>query len=370
MSGLCRDCYAAVADGAGRCGTCGSPRVRYHAELHRLQIAHIDCDAFYAAVEKRDDPSLRDKPLIIGGGKRGVVSTACYIARLYGVKSAMPMFKALKACPDAVVLRPNMRKYAEVGRQIRRLMQNLTPLVEPLSLDEAFLDLSGTERLHRMAPAETLARLARRIEDEIGITVSIGLSYCKFLAKLASELDKPRGFAVIGQAEAVEFLAGRSVAAIWGVGKALQAKLAADGITSIGHLQQRDENDLLARYGSVGRRLARLSRGDDNRRVDPDGEAKSISAETTFATDACGLAQLEAELWPLCEKVSDRLKRAELASGTIQLKLKSADFKLRTRSRKLIAPTQLAEVIYREAKPLLAKEADGTPYRLDRKSVV
>jgi DNA polymerase IV len=364
MASLCRDCFTLTTVEAKRCGACGSPRVRVHTELAALHIAHIDCDAFYAAVEKRDDPSLRDKPVIVGGGKRGVVSTACYVARLYGVKSAMPMFKALKACPDAVVIRPSMQKYAEVGRQVRQLMLELTPLVEPLSLDEAFLDLAGTDRLHRMCPAETLARLAKRIEDNLGITVSIGLSYCKFLAKLASELDKPRGFAVIGRAEAVAFLADRSVANIWGVGKALQAKLTADGISAIGQLQGMDENELLVRYGSIGRRLSRFARGEDERRVDPEGETKSISAETTFDTDIRRAEQLEAELWPLCEKVSARLKRAELAGGTITLKLKTGDFKLRTRSRKLMAPTQLAEVIFREARPLLRKEADGTAYRL------
>ena len=364
MPGLCRDCYAAVAADDRRCPACGSPRVRYHPELDRLHIAHIDCDAFYAAVEKRDDPSLNDKPVIVGGGKRGVVSTACYVARLYGVKSAMPMFKALKACPDAIVLRPNMQKYAAVGRQVRQLMLELTPLVEPLSLDEAFLDLAGTEKLHRMPAAESLARLAARIEREIGITVSIGLSYCKFLAKLCSELDKPRGFAVLGRTEAVAFLAGRSVGSIWGVGKSLQAKLAADGITTIADLQQREEADLMARYGAMGQRLFRLARGEDNRRVDPEGEAKSVSAETTFSADLRAPGALEAELWRLCETVAARLKRAALAAGGIHLKLKTADFKIRTRSRKLLAPTQLAEVVFREARPLLAKEADGTAFRL------
>ncbi|HYM31529.1 MAG TPA: DNA polymerase IV [Candidatus Cybelea sp.] len=364
MTGLCRDCFARSDGGDTRCADCGSPRIRRHDELCELSIAHIDCDAFYAAIEKRDDPSLRDKPVIVGGGKRGVVSTACYVARLYGVRSAMPMFKALKACPDAVVIRPRMSKYAEVGRQVRKLMQELTPLVEPLSLDEAFLDLSGTEALHRMPPAETLARLALRIEREIGITVSIGLSYCKFLAKLASELDKPRGFAVIGRAEAVEFLAQRPVASIWGVGKALQAKLADDGITVIGQLQHADETELMARYGSIGLRLARFSRGIDGRRVDPDGEPKSISAETTFESDVRSKAGLESELWPLCETVSYRLKKSALAGGTLTLKLKSADFKIRTRRTKLIAPTQLADALFRQARPLLAREADGTAYRL------
>ena len=224
-SGICRDCLALPAQGTGRCGRCGSPRILRHAELPRLNLAHIDCDAFYAAVEKRDDPSLRDKPLIIGGATRGVVSTACYIARIKGVRSAMPMFKALEACPEAVVIKPNMEKYARVGRQVREMMQALTPMVEPISIDEAFLDLSGTERLHGAPAAYVLARFALEVEREIGITVSVGLSYCKFLAKVASDLDKPRGYAVIGEAEAVAFLHQRPVTLIWGVGKAFAATL-------------------------------------------------------------------------------------------------------------------------------------------------
>lgn len=200
---------------------CGSPRLVRHAELYKLSLAHVDCDAFYASVEKRDNPELRDKPLIIGGGKRGVVSTACYIARIHGVRSAMPMFKALEACPEAVVVKPNMEKYAKVGREVRQLMLDLTPLVEPISIDEAFMDLGGTERLHRAPAAIVLARFAKRVEEEIGITISVGLSYCKYLAKVASDFEKPRGFSVIGEAEALDFLRNKPVSMIWG-GKILQ----------------------------------------------------------------------------------------------------------------------------------------------------
>ncbi|MEE8248323.1 MAG: DNA polymerase IV, partial [Alphaproteobacteria bacterium] len=284
---LCRDCGARVPAPAGRqrCPRCASPRLLRHPELSSLALAHVDCDAFYAAVEKRDHPEIAHRPVIVGGGRRGVVSAACYVARTFGVHSAMPMFKALKACPDAVVLRPNMEKYAAVGREVRALMLELTPLVEPLALDEAFLDLSGTERLHRRGPAEILARLARDVEDQVGITVSIGLSYNKFLAKVASDLDKPRGFAVIGRAEARAFLASQPVSLIWGVGAALRKRLEADGFDTIAQLARTAEGDLVARYGAIGRRLARFARGEDERRVDPNAPAKSISAETTFDRD-------------------------------------------------------------------------------------
>ena len=363
-AGLCRECFAAVPDGARRCPSCRSPRLLRHDELASLAIAHIDCDAFYAAIEKRDDPSLRDRPVIVGGARRGVVSTACYIARTYGVHSAMPMFKALKACPDAVVIKPDMAKYAETGRAIRRLMQEVTPLVEPVSIDEAFLDLSGTERLHRRSPAETLARLAAHIEAETGITVSVGLSHTKFLAKLASDLDKPRGFSVIGRAETLARLAALPVSKIWGVGKAMQKKLAADGITGIADLQRLEERDLMARYGQMGLRLSRLSRGIDTRTVKPVREARSISAETTFADDIADPADLERVLWRLSDKVAGRCKAADLAGQTVILKLRTASFRTVTRSRTLADPTQLADRIFAAARPLLAAEANGTAFRL------
>ena len=364
MTVLCRDCFALAEGAARRCSACGSPRRIAHPELAALGIAHIDCDAFYASVEKRDAPELRDKPVIVGGGTRGVVSAACYMARRYGVRSAMPMFKALKLCPDAVVVRPNMRKYGEVGEQVRALMLSVTPSVEPISIDEAFLDLRGTERLHKAPPAVTLARLAARIETEIGVTASIGLSYCKFLAKVASELDKPRGFAVIGRAEAKTFLAGQPVRLIWGVGGKFAERLKADGITHIAQLQALDERTLTGRYGVIGSRLYHFARGEDERTVEPEHEAKSISAETTFDADLSGFADLRRELWPLCEKVSARMKAAGLDGGGITLKLKTAGFKLMTRAAQLDHPTQLADALFRAAEPLLQKEATGTRFRL------
>src|SRR3954470_12269627 len=198
LPGFCRDCRGDAQDGASRCPACGSPRVLRHPELDALAIAHVDCDAFYATIEKRDDPTLSDKPVIVGGRQRGVVLTACYVARTYGVRSAMPSFEPRRLCPHASVARPNMAKYAGVGRQVRALMPDLTPLVEPVSIDEAFMDLTGTARLHGMSPAKALARFAADVERELKITVSVGLSCNKFLAKIASDLDKPRGFAVLG----------------------------------------------------------------------------------------------------------------------------------------------------------------------------
>ncbi|CAN7150895.1 DNA polymerase IV [Rhizobium sp. LjRoot98] len=362
--GFCRDCLTGQPAGIRRCRACGSPRLLYHSELYQLTLAHIDCDAFYASVEKRDNPELADKPVIIGGGKRGVVSTACYIARIHGVRSAMPMFKALEACPQAVVIKPDMEKYVRVGRQVRTLMQELTPLVQPLSIDEAFLELQGTERLHHDPPARTLARFARRVEQEIGITVSVGLSYCKFLAKVASDLQKPRGFSVIGAAEALDFLKDRPVTLIWGVGKAFAATLERDGIRTIGQLQTMDETVLMKRYGTLGQRLYRLSRGQDERSVEINGEAKSVSSETTFNDDLCDYDDLVTHLRRLSEQVAHRLRKADIAGQTVVLKLKTADFKSRTRNRRLDSPTRLADRIFRTGMQLLDKETDGTKFRL------
>jgi DNA polymerase-4 len=363
ITAFCRDCLTPGARGE-RCGACGSPRLVRHPELSRLSIAHLDCDAFYAAIEKRDDPTLADKPVLVGGQKRGVVAAACYVARVRGVHSAMPMFQALKACPDAIIVRPNFDKYAAVARQVRALMNEVTPLIEPLSIDEAFMDLAGTEQLHRAPPALTLARLQKRVENEIGITVSIGLSFNKFLAKIASDLKKPRGFSVIGEIEAVTFLADKPVGLIWGVGKTMQARLAADGLRTIGAIQRIDEKDLARRYGSMGLRLARLSHARDSRTVEPRGEAKSVSAETTFDENIADAHDLRAIARTLAERVSRRLKRANIAGVTITLKLKTADFKIRTRSRQLADPTQLADRIFATVADLLAPEADGTMFRL------
>jgi DNA polymerase-4 len=364
QAGFCRDCLKQIGEVDRRCPVCHSPRLARHPELHCLTIAHLDCDAFYAAIEKRDDPSLRDKPVIVGGGKRGVVSTACYIARIHGVKSAMPMFKALKLCPEATVIKPRMEKYASVGREVRALMQELTPLVQPLSIDEAFLDLTGTERLHGRSAALSLAYLSLQIEKRIGITVSTGLSHNKFLAKVASDLDKPRGFSVIGKTETMGFLAAQPVSLIWGVGRAMQTELAKDGITMIAHLQQREKSDLMRRYGAMGVRLYHLSRGEDTRHVSIDDETKSVSSETTFNTDISDYKSLERILWQMCERTSRRAKTDGLAGHTVVLKLKTAAFKLRTRNATLQDATLLAEQIFAAARPLLKREADGTAYRL------
>ena len=364
MPAFCRDCLNYAPEAGGRCPACGSPRVVRHGELGRLSVAHVDCDAFYAAIEKRDDPRLADQPVIVGGGRRGVVTTACYVARTFGVRSAMPMFEARRLCPHAAVVPPDMAKYARVSQEVRRLMLELTPLVEPVSIDEAFMDLTGTERLHGTWPAIALASFAARVEREIGITVSIGLSCNKFLAKVASDLDKPRGFAVIGGQEAASFLAPRPVTQIFGVGKVAQTRLAAEGFRTVGDLQRAGEAELTRRFGAEGRRLSRLARGIDDRPVSAERESKSISAETTFDVDIAERRQLELRLLRLSEKVSARLKKSELAGSTVTLKLKTADFRLRTRAQSFAQPTQLAAKIFACGRELLGRETDGTRYRL------
>jgi len=263
-----------------------------------------------------------------------------------------------------VVIKPDMAKYAAVGREVRRLMFGLTPLVEPLSIDEAFLDLTGTARLHGMSPALSLARLANTIASQLGITVSVGLSGNKFLAKIASDLEKPRGFSILGLGEARDFLAEKPVGFIWGVGKATQQELARGGITRIAQLQAMDKPDLMRRYGSMGARLYHLSRGEDLRTVSVDDRSKSISAETTFDTDIASLDELERILWRLAEKVSRRAKLDGLAGHTVVLKLKTRDFRIRTRNASLDEPTLLANRIYETAAPLLKREANGTAFRL------
>ena len=361
---FCRDCLSDAAENATRCTACRSPRLARHPELHSLTIAHIDCDAFYATIEKRDNPDIADKPVVVGGGTRGVVAAACYVARTYGIRSAMPMFEAKRRCPDAVVIKPNMAKYVQVGREVRKAMLALTPLVEPLSIDEAFLDLSGTERLHGKSAAKALASFAMQVERDFGITVSIGLSANKFLAKVASDLDKPRGFAVLGATEAISFLANKPVGFIYGVGAVTAAKLAADGFRTIADLQRADERDLMQRYGEEGMRLWRLARGIDGRSVSPERDTKSISAETTFRHDIGEFRPLEQYLWELTERVSARLKANSLAGSTVTLKLKSADFKIRTRARALGAPTQLASRIFAAGRDLLKHEVGATRFRL------
>ena len=365
MASFCRDCLADGPPDGAACGACGSARIVRHSELYELAIAHVDCDAFYAAVEKRDNPALQDEAVIVGGSRRrGVVLTCCYNARKFGVRSAMPMFQAMQLCPHATVVPPDMDKYAAVAREVRALLKTLTPMVEPVSLDEAYLDLSGTERLHQRSPAKTMARVATEIERTLGITVSVGLSHNKFLAKLASDLMKPRGFAVIGRAETRQFLHDKPVWMIRGCGPVLQKRLAADGVTRIGQLQDIGESRLGSRYGDTGRWLYRLAIGEDRRIIEADGERKSISSETTFEFDVAKLDDLERILWEQCEHLSSRAKAAGVGGRTVVLKLKTSAFRIRTRGATLDDPTQLSDVLFRVGRTLLAREADGTSYRL------
>nr|WP_070959540.1 DNA polymerase IV [Hyphomonas sp. Mor2] len=365
MPSLCRDCDADLPDQADVCSSCGSYRVISHPQLETLSIAHIDCDAFFAAIEKRDNPELKDKPVIVGGGKRGVVATCCYIARLHGVRSAMPMFKALKACPEAIVVKPRREAYSAASKQIREKFQALTPKVQMLSVDEGFLDLSGTERVNHAFPARSLSRLAREIEEDIGITISIGLSENKFLAKTASELDKPRGFALLTRDEAVEMLADKPVGFLHGVGKQLAKKLERDGYRLVGDLQQAEARDLIRHYGETGLWLHQRAQGIDNRPVRTDTIRKSVSAERTFNEDISSYQLLEDRLWQVCEETAIRAKRSNVEGSTITLKLKSKDFRNLTRSITISTPTNLANVLFRHAKPLLERETrQGRAYRL------
>lgn len=367
MSALCRNCLAQIDVTQlrrARCSVCASPRVFAHDELFDLTIAHMDCDAFYASVEKRDNPTLRDKPVIIGGGKRGVVSTACYIARLKGVRSAMPMFQALKLCPEAEVVKPRMSAYVDASRAIRALMDELTPKIEPLSLDEAFLDLSGTQKLHGRPPAVMLARLVKRMDDEVGVSGSIGLSHNKFLAKVASDLDKPRGFSVIGKAETPYFLAGKPVRMIWGVGPAFQASLEKAGLRTFDDILRWERQDLHARFGGMGDRLWHLARGQDYRRISANAPVKSISKETTFFEDISDVDLLDGHIWRLAEQVSDRAKARGLAGRVVTLKLKKSDFTALSRRVSLRDATQMADKIYRTARDLFNSIPQHQPYRL------
>jgi DNA polymerase-4 len=352
-----------VFDGAAdRCPGCGSGRIVRHAELESLGIAHVDCDAFYASVEKRDRPELAEEPVIVGHpGGRGVVTTACYVARRYGVRSAMPMFQALERCPEAVVIAPDMAKYKEVSEAIRAIFHAATDLVEPVSLDEAYLDLTQCDA---GPAAAALAAIARRTEREVGLTVSIGLSCNKFLAKLASELEKPRGFSVIGKQEAKSFLQPLSIRKINGVGAATARRMEEQGIKVIGDLQTRSEAELVARFGRFGRRLASFAQGEDDRKVTPFRPTKSISAETTFRYDTGTPSELYDIARRLCDRVAAQLARKGLAGSTLVLKLKTSDFTPLTRNKRLPHPTQRADVIFRHAITLIEREADGRRFRL------
>ena len=361
---VCRECFKTFIIKKEFCDKCYSVNIISNDEIEDLNIAHVDCDAFYASIEKRDNPNYKNNPLIIGGGKRGVVATACYIARTKGVKSAMPMYKALKLCPEAIIIKPNIQKYKKASDKINKLMKEMTPLVEPLSLDEAFLDLSGTTRLHKKIPAVLLAELSKKIIEEVGISVSIGLSYNKFLAKICSDIDKPRGFSIINKEEAPNYLQDKPVELLWGVGKTLKHKLNNDGIKTIGQIKEMKLNEVISKYGAIGSHIFKLSNAEDNRVIKPFRKVKSISHETTFDKDTNDEVFLKKILWDLCEKVSNRSKNKGLGGNTINIKIKTKDFKLISRSITIDEPTQIAEIIFQAAKLLLLREINTNKFRL------
>ena len=364
ITSICRECLSTFDSKVLYCANCESLNLISHKEIEKLDIAHVDCDAFYASIEKRDNPKLKNSAVIIGGGKRGVVATACYLARIKGVRSAMPMYKALKLCPSATIIKPNMSKYRDASRKIQNLMNQLTPLTEPISLDEAFLDLSGTKKLHKKIPAVLLAELSKKINQEVGISVSIGLSYNKFLAKICSDLDKPKGFSLLGRGDSKKFLSSQPVEILWGVGKILKRKLNDDGIKTISQIEELGIKEVINRYGSIGSHIYSLSQGKDLRRVVPQRQIKSISHETTFENDISDKEVLEKKLWSLCEKVSKRSKEKGLGGQTITLKLKTKEFKLISRSCTIDEPTQIGELIFQNSKTLLDREDDKIKYRL------
>lgn len=361
--GLCRTCGQWPVM-AARCPSCGSDRILRHPDMDRLAIVHLDCDAFYATVEKRDNPALLPLPVIVGGGQRGVVATCCYVARQFGVRSAMPMFKALKLCPQAVVIKPDMAKYKAVSRALRQMMDSLTPVIEPLSIDEAFLDMRGTQKLHGAPVPVVMARFALKVEQTLGISVSVGVSVNKFLAKLASDMNKPRGLTLIGSAQAPALLAPLPVARLWGVGPAAERRLARLGYRTFADLAAAAPKTLLADLGADGLRLAAMARGEDARQVQTERARKSISAEQTFAADIADADALMAALRRSAAKVAASLRAQGLWASSVTLKLKTADFRLRTRTHALPQPRQTARALIDAARPLLIAEADGTPFRL------
>lgn len=319
-------------------------------------ILHVDMDAFYASVEERDRPELVGKPLIVGGtpAGRGVVAAANYVVRRFGVHSAMPTSKALRLCPDAIVVRPRMDHYAAISAQIRNILNRYTPLVEPLSLDEAFLDVTGTEGLFGPAP-EVARRIKREILSEVGLIASVGVAPNKFLAKVASDLKKPDALVVVDPGRIPEFLDPLPVGRLWGVGRVTGSLFDDMGIRTIADLRRRTPDFLRQHFGQHGDHLWRLAHGIDDRRVVPDREAKSISHETTFAADISDREALRAWLLELTEQVGRRLRAHHRRGRTVQIKVRFADFRTITRATTLAEPTDATQLLWKAAADLLEK---------------
>lgn len=319
-------------------------------------ILHVDMDAFYASVEERDRPELVGQPVIVGGtpAGRGVVAAANYVVRKYGVHSAMPTATALRLCPQAIVLPPRMDYYADVSRQIRDIFDRYTPLVEPLSLDEAFLDVTGSAGLFGPAPAIG-RRIKQDIRQELRLVASVGVAPNKFLAKIASDLNKPDGFLVVEPGRIQEFLDPLPVGRLWGVGRVAGGLLDRLGIRTISQLRSQPVELLRQHFGKSGDQLWELAHGVDDRPVVPDREAKSISHETTFATDVDDMEVLRAWLLELTEQVGRRLRRHQLRGRTVQLKVRFADFSTITRSHTLPEATNVTVELWRAADDLLTQ---------------
>jgi DNA polymerase-4 len=331
-----------------------------------LTILHVDMDAFYAAVEQRDRPELRGKPVIVGGlGGRGVVSAASYEARAFGVHSALPMSTARRLCPHAVFLPVRMKDYAAVSRQIRDIFLSFTPLVEPLSLDEAFLDVRGCEGLFGSA-AETARQIKERVKKESGLTASVGVAPNKFLAKLASDHGKPDGFVVLLPEAVTGFLNPLTVSRLWGVGAKAEQRLKALGVHTIGQLAALPQRVLVDHFGAVGHHLWQLAHGEDERGVVPDREAKSVSTETTFAQDLGDREVLRIWLLDLVDHLASRLRHEGLWARTIDVKIRSSDFRTRVRAHALPEPTNATDALWQAAADLFERSLtrDLLPVRL------
>ena len=364
MFGICRDCFVLLNKNVTRCKECKSPRLIFNSDIEGLTIAHLDCDAFYASIEKRENPELKNLPVIVGGGPNGVVTTCCYIARISGVRSAMPMFKAKLLCPQAIVIKPRMKLYKKVSLEIKEILYSVTPLVQFVSIDEAFIDLKGTRRLHKKFPAALLAQIAKQIEENLGITVSIGLSFNKFFAKIGSDLEKPRGLSIVGISDARNILQTKKISILRGVGKKNLEKLRNNGITFIRDLKKYDKRELENNYGALGRRLWYFSRGYDDSRVEPKQIPKSISKEITFDTCSSDTNYIRFRLWEMCEVVSVRLKESDLRTKHLTLKIKPNKSNALTLAVNLETPTNLAELLYQASILLLKKFNTDTEVKL------
>jgi DNA polymerase-4 len=328
-------------------------------------ILHVDLDAFYAAVEQRGDPSLAGRPVVVGGlGPRGVVAAASYEARRFGIQSAMPMARARRACPDAAFLAPRFDAYGEASRQVMAILSSFTPLIEPIALDEAFLDLRGARRLHGTG-SDVAAAIRVRVRAETHLTVSVGVATTKLVAKIASELAKPDGLLVVAPGTELDFLRPLDVGRLWGVGPATRRRLDGLGVRTIGELADVPEPSLQRALGRAhGAHLSALARNDDDRAVEPERRVKSIGHEETFASDVTDRAELERHVLRFAERVASRLREGAILTRTVQLKARYADFRTITRSRTLTEPTELARDLARVGRELLDDVDLGSGLRL------